>query len=176
MSSAKSGQTRAAPPAGGIDRRTFLTRLSWVFMAGGLAAAFAGLASVAGRSLLPRTGDGRRWLYVAEVARMPPGGAVPFVTPSGEPVTVARVGPGSDSRDFVALSTTCPHLGCRVSWEAHRSRFFCPCHNGVFDPGGRAVSGPPADAGQDLSRFELKVQGGLLYVSAPVRPPLGGAS
>ena len=173
---AGSGHTHAAPSADGIERRTFLTRLTFLAMAGWLAAAFAGLASIAGRFLLPRAGDDRRWLYVAEVARMPPGGVVPFVTPDGEPVTVARLGAGGGSGDFVALSTTCPHLGCRVHWEAHRSRFFCPCHNGVFDPGGRALSGPPADAGQSLSRHALRVHGGLIYISVSVRPPLGGAA
>ena len=145
-------------------------------MAGGLAAAFSGLAAIAGRFLLPRTRGTSRWLYVAELARMPSGAVVPFVTPSGEPVTVARLAAGAAAGDFVALSTTCPHLGCRVHWEAHRRRFFCPCHSGVFDPNGRAVSGPPAEAGQHLSRYPLQVRNGLLYISVSVQPPLGGAA
>lgn len=165
---------RASPAAAEhLGRRAFLRRLTSAVMAGGLTAAFAGLASIAGRFLLPRTRETLRWLYVAELTRMPAGSVVAFVTPNGAPVTVARLGAGSDPGDFVALSTTCPHLGCRVHWQAHRTRFFCPCHNGVFDPTGRAVAGPPAEAEQDLSRFPLKVEDGLLYIAVSVQPPLG---
>ncbi len=166
--------SRAA--AAHLGRRTFLRRLTAVVMGVGLTAAFAGLASIAGRFLVPRRRDAGRWLYVAELARMPAGSVVAFVTPNGEPVTVARLGAGADAHDFVALSTTCPHLGCRVHWEAHRQRFFCPCHNGVFDADGRAVSGPPAEAGQDLSRYPLRVENGLLFLSVSVRPRLGEAA
>ncbi len=42
-----------------------------------------------------------------------------------------------------ALSATCTHLGCQVSWDAKGARFRCPCHGGVFDAQGHVVSGPP---------------------------------
>jgi phenylpropionate dioxygenase-like ring-hydroxylating dioxygenase large terminal subunit len=51
-----------------------------------------------------------------------------------------------------------------VHWEAQNNRFFCPCHNGVFTPEGKATSGPPADAGQSLFRFPLKVENDLLFI------------
>ena len=57
MGASGSGHTHAAPSAEEIERRTFLTRLTFLAMAGGLAAAFAGLASIAGRFLLPRAGE-----------------------------------------------------------------------------------------------------------------------
>ena len=47
-------------------------------------------------------------------------------------------------------------------------RFFCPCHNGAFDPQGRATEGPPAAAEQSLTRFPLKVENGLLYIQVPL--------
>jgi len=42
-----------------------------------------------------------------------------------------------------AISSTCTHLGCRVSYDAVSKLIKCPCHGGVFTPDGRNVSGPP---------------------------------
>ncbi|MBI4577262.1 MAG: Rieske 2Fe-2S domain-containing protein, partial [Planctomycetes bacterium] len=77
--------------------------------------------------------------------------------------------------DFLALSSTCPHLGCRVHWEVQNRRFFCPCHNGSFDAAGRATGGPPAEAGQSLPRYALRLEGGLLFIELPVETPSGGS-
>ena len=66
--------------------------------------------------------------------------------------------------DFVAFSSICPHLGCQVNWELQNDRFFCPCHNGVFDRDGNATGGPPAAAGQRLPRYPLKIENGLLFI------------
>jgi cytochrome b6-f complex iron-sulfur subunit len=41
---------------------------------------------------------------------------------------------------FVALSTTCPHLGCTV--EVTADGFVCPCHNSRFDQNGAVLQGP----------------------------------
>jgi Rieske Fe-S protein len=60
----------------------------------------------------------------------------------------------------LAFDTRCPHLGCKVHWEPQSDRFFCPCHNGVFDRQGVAISGPPADAGQSLAQVALEVDAG----------------
>jgi cytochrome b6-f complex iron-sulfur subunit len=69
--------------------------------------------------------------------------------------------------DFTALSSICPHLGCRVHWEPENKRFFCPYHNGVFDPSGRATEGPPKVDGQDLARYELDIRNDLLFIQIP---------
>lgn len=42
-----------------------------------------------------------------------------------------------------ALSSTCTHLGCRVSWDAEAQLLKCPCHGGVFDRSGAVKAGPP---------------------------------
>jgi Rieske Fe-S protein len=42
-----------------------------------------------------------------------------------------------------ALSSTCTHLGCRVSYDPASKLIKCPCHGGVFTPDGRNVAGPP---------------------------------
>jgi hypothetical protein len=51
-----------------------------------------------------------------------------------------------------------------VHREPANNRYFCPCHNGVFDPAGVATSGPPADAGQSLVEYPLKVERALLFI------------
>ena len=85
----------------------------------------------------------------------------------GTKIVVARSGDATTSEDFLALSSVCPHLGCRVHWEGPQDRFFCPCHNGAFDRLGNPIAGPPKAANQPLMRFPLKVEAGLLYLEAP---------
>jgi cytochrome b6-f complex iron-sulfur subunit len=145
-------------------RRTFFHELTSVAMAGGLVAGYGMFAAVSGRFLYPAKPRAMRWLYVAQAQRIPTGGSLVYRAPSGEAITIARRGDGNRTEDYVALSGTCPHLGCQVHWEAQNNRFFCPCHNGVFTPEGKATSGPPADAGQSLFRFPLKVENDLLFI------------
>jgi Rieske Fe-S protein len=142
--------------------------LAWLGVGASLAAAYGTLAAFMGRFLYPAAPPSRGWLYVAETRELEPGGAVVFETPSGAKVNVTRQGGGSGTADFVALGSTCPHLGCQVHWEGQNSRFFCPCHNGIFEPGGKAIGGPPGDAGQSLPKFPVKVEKGLLFMEVPL--------
>ena len=87
--------------------------------------------------------------------------------PPGRPSTSPGKTRDGGAEDFVALSSTCPHLGCQVRWESQNNRFFCPCHNGVFDPTGKGIGGPPGEAGQSLAQYPLKVEGGLLHIAVP---------
>ena len=57
-------------------------------------------------------------------------------------------------KGYRALSATCTHLGCGVSWNEATSQFQCPCHKGVFDRSGTVVSGPPP---RGLDRFEARL-------------------
>jgi len=100
--------------------------------------------------------------------RMEVGSSLDYEAPTGARIVVTRRAEGGTEEDFIALSSVCPHLGCRVHWEAHNNRFFCPCHNGVFNAEGKATDGPPADAGQSLSVYPVKVEGGLLFIEVPV--------
>jgi nitrite reductase/ring-hydroxylating ferredoxin subunit len=150
------------------DRRTFLDKTSKAAMATGLVGGYGGLGAIAVRYLYPARPDEVAWQYVAEVAGIEVGEAVRYRGPAGETINIARQGREGGSDDFIALSSTCPHLGCQVRWEGQNNRFFCPCHNGVFDPDGVAIEGPPAEAGQALSRYPLKVEGGLLHIAVPV--------
>lgn len=135
---------------------------------GALAAAYGTFAALAVRFLYPAKPAPTRWLFVTEVARMKPGDSLAYTTPAGATVAIARQGTAADASAFIALSNVCPHLGCKVHWEAQKNRFFCPCHNGVFDPNGRGIGGPPGEAGQSLPRYPLKVDNALLFINVPL--------
>jgi Rieske Fe-S protein len=149
-------------------RRKFLERTGSLAMVGGLAAGYGTFAGMAGRFLYPAGPAPRRWQYVATVADFAPGQSIGYRAPNGNTVAITRQGSGGTAADFIALSSTCPHLGCQVRWEGQNNRFFCPCHNGVFDPSGKATGGPPAEAGQSLSRYPLAIENGLLFIEVPM--------
>lgn len=153
-------------------------------MATGLAAGYGTFFAMAGRYFFP-SGSNKAWMFVSDVDGIAPGASLPFESPTGVRVSITRRAEseqgaggekgaeseqeGPSAQSFLALSSVCPHLGCRVHWEAHNDRFFCPCHNGVFDPSGKATGGPPAADGQDLPRYPLKVVNGALYIEMPYR-------
>ncbi len=60
-----------------------------------------------------------------------------------------------------ALSSTCTHLGCRVSWSAEDQVLKCPCHGGVFDRTGAVKAGPPPGP---LARIATRVEGEQVLV------------
>ncbi len=66
-----------------------------------------------------------------------------------------------DGQNYIAMSNICTHLGCRSRWIPEQERFFCPCHNGIFDKYGNVVSGPPP---RPLDRFQTKLEGDILYI------------
>jgi Rieske Fe-S protein len=178
MADEEKRDTRPAPDqkgeadAHGDDRRRFLKNTSRAAMAAGIVGGYGGFAAIAGRYLYPaRTGE-VLWQFVAEVAGIEVGEALLYRGPSGETINITRRARNGDAEDFIALSSTCPHLGCQVRWEAQNDRFFCPCHSGVFEPSGVAIEGPPAEAGQSLGRYELKIERGTLRIAVP--PPLLG--
>ena len=157
------GQSPAEDP----DRRGFIKNASRVAMTAGIVGGYGGFAAIAGRYLYPsRTGE-VMWQFVSETAAIDVGEAIRYRGPSGETINITRMAREGGSDDFIALSSTCPHLGCQVRWEGTNNRFFCPCHNGVFDPTGVAIGGPPAEAGQSLSPYPLRVEDGLLHIAVP---------
>lgn len=169
-------EAQASPEAQAPEpsRRSFLVGSSSLAMLAGLAAGYGALARIAARYLYPAQAEARQWLFVTDLASLPKGGSLRYVAPTGEPVAITRQGETGTAADFVALSSTCPHLGCQVHWQSAEQRFFCPCHNGAFDPSGKAIAGPPADAGQALAAYPLKVEGGLLFIEVPVERVVDG--
>lgn len=152
----------ATPPT---PRRGFLQSSSLGIMVAGIAAGYGSLAAIAGRFLYPSRRREENWQFVATLDSISAGESLIFETPDGAQVVVARQQEPDEAESFVALSSVCPHLGCAVHWETQNNRFFCPCHNGAFDPSGKATEGPPAAANQSLERFPLKVERGLLYIA-----------
>ncbi|MFQ5695612.1 MAG: ubiquinol-cytochrome c reductase iron-sulfur subunit [Terriglobia bacterium] len=137
-------------------------------MLAGLLGGYGAFASIAARFLYPAKSQRKRWMFVVVANRMREGESLLYRTPAGATVNVTRQGVSGRAEDFSALSSTCPHLGCQVQWEAEKNRHFCPCHNGTFDAAGKGTGGPPAEAGLFLSSYNLKVEKGLLYIEAPV--------
>lgn len=60
------------------------------------------------------------------------------ITYGGVPVLVLRT-----PQSVRAFSLVCTHLGCTVEWQADKSEFYCPCHDGRYDEFGEVVAGPP---------------------------------
>jgi len=61
----------------------------------------------------------------------------------------------------VALSTTCPHLGCSVNVNPEGTGFACPCHTSTFDGTGRRTGGPSP---RDMDPMATRVEGGFVLV------------
>ncbi len=68
-------------------------------------------------------------------------------------------------RDSVyhAFDAACTHMGCPVVADEKNGGFFCPCHAGVFDNDGNAISGPPE---KPLERLRVTMSGSDFLVSS----------
>jgi phenylpropionate dioxygenase-like ring-hydroxylating dioxygenase large terminal subunit len=138
-------------------------------MVSGLVAGYGTFAGIIARYLFPES-DERQWQFVTDLRSIRKGDSLTYLSPGGQRVVITRIGDTGEADDFIALSSVCPHLGCQVHWEPQNDRFFCPCHNGAFDPEGNPISGPPKDANQSLPRYRLDVirkhadDPGLLYI------------
>ena len=63
---------------------------------------------------------------------------------------------------YRALSATCTHLGCTVQYRSDLRQIWCACHNGIYDLGGRNISGPPP---RPLAVFDVHLRGDEIVVS-----------
>jgi menaquinol-cytochrome c reductase iron-sulfur subunit len=69
-----------------------------------------------------------------------------------------------DGGRFTVFNGRCPHLGCAYSWQtqgAHTGKFYCPCHDGVYDRNGTVLDGPPP---RPLDSLETATENGDLRV------------
>ncbi len=62
---------------------------------------------------------------------------------------------------YIVVSAVCTHLGCKVRWEQHRERFYCPCHKAIFDMMGNVIEGPPP---RPLDQYEVEVEKKFVYM------------
>jgi cytochrome b6-f complex iron-sulfur subunit len=122
-----------------------------------LAASYGTAVALALKYLYPnKKPPAVRSIFVARLSQLPDGGTRQVTDLRGVPVQVVRQG-----ESLRALSTVCPHLGCRVRWEAADKKFVCPCHNAAFDQEGKVVAGPPP---RPLDRYEVEVVEGSIYL------------
>ena len=69
--------------------------------------------------------------------------------------------------EVVAISATCTHLGCIVTWDNEQQIFKCPCHDGRYDPEGQVISGPPP---APLRRHKTKIEAGRILLATQTVP------
>ena len=150
------------------DRRNVLV---W-FIRAALSVMGAAMAALAGAVASPRASTRTaRWMKAARFSDLQPNVPTPVVvapaTADGwhrarRPRVVFLT--ATEAGEVRALSATCTHLGCRVSWNAASDHFECPCHKGAYDRDGRVVSGPPPaplpplQARVDLAADEVQIE------------------
>lgn len=136
-------------------------------MLASLGAAYGTLLTFAVRFVFPsrREGPPQR-MFLGFTHEIGIGESQAITLPSSDQLLLSNTGQMNPDTgtEFLAFSNRCPHLGCKVQWQSPERQFYCPCHQGVFDPTGRATSGPPADAGQSLKPYRLDIQGQAIYV------------
>jgi Rieske Fe-S protein len=135
-----------------VSRRWLLRFV--VYTSGALFAATTVLAALG----LIRRPEQAPATLIARVGDVPASGAHYFRYPGPEDEAVLLRLP--DGR-FAAYSQKCTHLSCSVFYETDKSRLYCPCHEGVFDPvTGEPVAGPPS---RRLPKIVLRREGDALY-------------
>lgn len=135
------------------NRRQFLTK---GLMGGGLFASAVILIKHGFDFIFPSQAEAKkRKLLVGKADELEVGKAKE-VTYGGNDLFLVRNEDG-----FKVFSAICTHLGCKIKWEEHRNRFYCPCHKGVFSPTGEVISGPPP---RPLDEYQVEIEGNLIYM------------
>lgn len=62
---------------------------------------------------------------------------------------------------FIALSRTCTHLGCALSWDETQEKFVCPCHGSTFDRTGTVLTSP---AIRPLDFYQVRIENGHIRI------------
>jgi Rieske Fe-S protein len=69
--------------------------------------------------------------------------------------------------EVIAISATCTHLGCIVTYDEEGNYFKCPCHDGRYDAEGKVISGPPP---KPLRRHKTKIEEGKILLATETVP------
>jgi len=78
-------------------------------------------------------------VFETKLADFPPGSSKNLMFGS-----IAALLIHEDSGKVVAYNAKCSHLGCTVQYQKDKSRIFCACHGGTYDPDtGKVLGGPP---------------------------------
>ena len=134
-------------------------RMIEVLLGGGLLASFVSFLYPVLRYLVPPpVADlGGDEVVAAKLTELKPNSAKIFRFGS-RPGLLIMNGDGT----YRALSATCTHLGCTVQYRSDLRQIWCACHNGIYDLGGRNISGPPP---RPLAVFDVHLRGDEIVVS-----------
>jgi len=69
--------------------------------------------------------------------------------------------PIDEYNHYIAISSSCMHLGCPVQYVPAAERFICPCHGGVYNVEGKVAGGPPV---RPLDRYYTRVRHGRVQL------------
>ena len=153
------------------DRLEARRRWLWAAVLGSLTATFGTLTGFAVAFLLPAKRRARtQRVFLGFASSFAPGLSRVFELPSGDNlvVTCTASEQAKGELTFRGYSDRCPHLGCRVHYAAREDQYICPCHAGIFNADGEGISGPPAQAGQQLQSYRLERDGNSLYAAVNV--------
>ncbi|MCZ7665292.1 MAG: Rieske 2Fe-2S domain-containing protein [Thermoleophilia bacterium] len=142
------------------ERSTAITRRDFLVIGLGLtgALAAAGLVAPIVRYAFPKVrADVAARVLVASTSQLTPLGEVVDFEYQETPSTLLQLQDGT----YVGLSRVCTHLGCIIKWEPDNTRFFCPCHAGIFSPTGEVLGGPPP---RPLPTLKVAVEGEDIWV------------
>ena len=109
------------------------------------------------------------WLLVTTLDTLDTA-AIRFSTESviGYVLRIAATSSRQDTGTIIAVSAACTHKGCIVQWHNNDRLFHCPCHEGLFDASGTFVNITRYSLSlAPLSRFNVKVEQGKVYVEVP---------
>jgi nitrite reductase/ring-hydroxylating ferredoxin subunit len=146
----------AAPPP--MPRRSFLVWIASAALA--VSGLFMGATVV--QALMPpaRSIDGKTKvgaLAVAKVADLKVG--KPVLADYGDDVLfLIKKSPS----EVVVLSQTCPHVGCKLSFNEKTQQFDCPCHASSFTIDGKKLGGP---APRNMFGANFEIKDGAIVVS-----------
>jgi Rieske Fe-S protein len=119
--------------------------------------------------VLRATGSKERWIRVAKLDSLA----------EDHPVSVPVIGEQTDAwtrapqvrlgmvwlrrkgDKVVALNAECPHLGCKVGYQAEHKGFGCPCHDSSFSIEGEHQGGP---APRSMDPLDTRVVNGEVEV------------
>jgi len=146
------------------SKRDFLSKIFIIF---GVAFAYGLLAFEGLFFIIPKKRKTEKIkIYGGRLKQYKLGTVRAFYDLQGNEILIMR-----DDTGLRAFSTSCPHLGCKVHWEGDKNEFYCPCHKGIFNSQGTAISGPPADAHQSLKKVSVEVDEKSQIVYIEVNKP-----
>ncbi len=90
-----------------------------------------------------------------------PGNAV-LNTVGGSLVTKGVIIANTGNDIFVAIDSTCTHMGCTIGYNLAANNFPCPCHGSVYSTTGAIINGPTVIP---LKAYPVSKSGTIITVS-----------